>query len=282
MGKSEFWIYEIVRAKKHACFVFTVDAKKHKGFRITFDANVSETGKDVRYVLMSHSDYQKWENWKTNPITYKRDAKGNIVKNGEGIPITVPVPEPKTAKIIDRRTNILEKTIPIKEGSYALILDNTYSTITDKTLWLHVIEEWNTELPANNLPVVNQLVPDLPKDVGICLTKANECYISGHYEQASVMLRKAVEIASRIKLLQAELGDKGLYDSEGNELLLTGKIKMLRANNLITQRAARDLDEIKWFGDVGAHGTMKIVQKDIRDNIEPRVRSYLAGLNLKL
>jgi len=279
MEKIEFWIYEIVRAGKHAYFVFDVDARRHEGFRVSFEARVEETGKDIRYILMSYSDYQKWAHWKANPTTYKMDKRGKIVTDVSGVPVRVSVPEPKTAKIIDVRTNILEKTVSIKEGNYTLILDNTYSALTDKTLWLHVIEEWKTELPIDNLPVFDQLVPDLPKNVRICLTRANECYVSGHYEQASVMLRKAVEFASTIKLLQAKLGDK-LFDDYGNELSLTGKIKMLRKHKLITQRTATDLDKIKWFGDIGAHRTMKIVQKDIQNNIEPKIRSFLAELNL--
>jgi len=282
MEKIEFWADEVVRAGKHAYFVFSADPRRLKGFRITLKASILETGKDIRYMLMSYGDYKKWAHWKAHPTTYKLDAKGRIVKTAKGFPIMVPVPEPETTKIFDVRTNVLEKTIPIREGSYALILDNTYSTITDKTLWMHVIEEWNTELPVNDLPVVCQLVPNLPKDVGICLTKANECHVNGHYEQASVMFRKAVEFAIRIKLLQARLSEKALYDKEGNELSLTGKIKTLRRCNLITQRTAQDLDKVKWFGDIGAHGTTKIVQKDIQDNIEPKVRNFLAGLDLKL
>jgi len=282
MEKVEFWIREIVRANKYAYFVFDADAERHRDFSITFEARISETGKDVHYMLMSYNDYKKWADWKDNPLEYERDEKGNIVRNEEGIPIRVRVPEPKTKKLVDERTSVLKDTVLIKEGNYyALVFDNTYSKITDKTLSLHVTEAWNTELPVKNLPVVDDLVPLLPEDVGICLAKANDCYISGHYSQTSVMFRKAVEFASRIKILQAGLDKKLLYDEKGNELSLTGKIKVLRTNNLVTQRTAADLDKIKWFGDVGAHGTMKITRRDLEDNIEPKIRNFLVGLNLK-
>ena len=95
------------------------------------------------------------------------------------------------------------------------------------------------------------------------------------------MLRKAIEIASKIKLQQSEIRANEMLDKSGNEIGLSGKIKLLRKYKLITQRSVSDLDHVKWFGDIAVHGSMRITEQDIKDNIEPKIRSFLVGLNLK-
>ena len=95
------------------------------------------------------------------------------------------------------------------------------------------------------------------------------------------MLRKGIELAVRIKILQSGLSSQ-LLDDAGNEIGLSAKIKLLKTKKLLTQKNVSDIGRIKWFGDVGAHGTMKIEEQDIRDNVGPKVRSFLAALNLKV
>lgn len=55
---------------------------------------------------------------------------------------------------------------------------------------------------------------------------------------------------------------------------MTGKKK------LITQRSASNIEQVKWFGDIGAHGTMRMTKQDTRDNIDPKIRIFLVGLKL--
>ncbi|MDG7041212.1 MAG: DUF4145 domain-containing protein [Nitrososphaerota archaeon] len=95
------------------------------------------------------------------------------------------------------------------------------------------------------------------------------------------MLRKAIDFGIRLKLLQSEFTEKDLLDNQGNELDLDKKIKVLRNKGLISPHASKDLDIIKWFGNQGAHSKMSIVLDDVKDNVEPRVRAFFGGLNLK-
>ena len=281
MGRLEFWINQVVRAGRVADFAFRVD-KAQRSFKITFDGRVEEEGKDLHFMLMTFGDYRKWSHWVTHSTVVRNDSSGNVVRNANGYPVYDDVPEPGTMKLANDRTNHFKEAFVLDPETYALVFNNRYSQMTDKTLSLGVSEEWEVEEPAVALPILDQLRSEIPDEVLNCLVKANDCYGSGHYEQSSVMFRKAVDFAIRIKLLQSGAGEKDLIDSEGNELSLSRKLAKLRENSLITQRTSKDLDQIKWFGDMGAHGQMKIAQSDIRDNIEPKVRSFLVGLNLKV
>ena len=235
----------------------------------------------MRYYLMTLSDYKKWTHWLANQTRLKKDEKGQTMKDEQGIPLYESVPEPETTTYFDVRSSMLKEEVNLSAETYTLVIDNSYSRTTDKSFYLDVTEQWNVKTPPSDLPIIAQLYGEVPDEVSLCLQKANECYTNGHFEQSSVMLRKAVEFAIRIKLLQAGLTDKDLYDSEGNEFSLSKRIALLRKQNLITGRTSKDLDMMKWFGDTAAHGQMKIVEEDIRENIEPKVRSFLVGLNLK-
>lgn len=280
MVTSDLWIDQIVRAGKRATFTFQVGVKQ-ADFRVKFDGSVGEWGKDLRFYLMTLSDYKKWTHWLANQTRIRKDEKGRTMKDEQGNPLYESIPEPETTTYFDVRSSVLKEETGLKAETYTLVIDNSYSTITDKSFYLRVTEQWNVTSPPSNLPIIAQLNGEVPDDVSLCLQKANECYTNGHYEQSSVMLRKAVEFAIRIKLLQAGLTDKDLLDNEGNELSLSKKIALLRKQNLITNRTSKDLDTMKWFGDTAAHGQMKIVEEDIRENVEPKVRSFLVGLNLK-
>ena len=280
MQKSEIWADYKVNANNHQRFIFNVD-ENQKGFKINIVSNISETDKNIIYHLSSYEDSEKLIKWMRNSSTYKRDSSGNIVKDKEGYSIRVPIPRPQINDIIHLKTNMLEKTLSLSPGNYVLMFDNTYSTFNAKNVWLHVIETWDDDLPSDDLAVVEHLLDDLPDNVGRCILDANDCFTAGHYNQCSVMLRKAIEIASKIKLQQLEIRTNEMLDKSGNEIGLSGKIKLLRKYKLITQRSVSDLDHVKWFGDIAVHGSMRITEQDIKDNIEPKIRSFLVGLNLK-
>lgn len=261
--------------------MFSVN-EKQRGFKIAINAKISETDKNIIFHLASYADSQKLIKWMYQRLTYKTDTNGQIMKNEQGYPIQVVIPRPLINDIINLKTNILEKTVSLPPGTYALMFDNTYSAINSKSVSLYVIETWDEDVPANDLSIMEHVVEDLPDDVATCVIDANDCFTSGHYNQCSVMLRKAIEIAIKIKLQQRGVDAAGLLDKSGNELNLSGRIKLLKEHSLITQRTVSDIEKVKWFGDVGAHGTMKVTMVDIRDIVEPKVRSFLGALKLKI
>ncbi len=279
--KNEIWTDYKVTANNYQRFIFKVD-ENQKGFKIKINSHILETDKNIIYHLSLFDDSERLTKWMRNKYTYKRDSNGNIVKDKNGYLIQVLIPPPEINEIINVKTNMLEKTISLSPGVYALMFDNTYSAINAKNVWLHVIEIWDEELSSENLPIIEHLLEDLPEDVGRCVLDANNCFTSGHYNQCSVMLRKAIEIASKIKLQQSTVEKNEIFDNGGNEIGLTGKVKLLRKHKLITQHSVSDLDQIKWFGNIAAHGTMNVTIQDIKDNVEPKTRSFLVGLNLKV
>ena len=94
------------------------------------------------------------------------------------------------------------------------------------------------------------------------------------------MLRKGIELATKIKLLQSGMLPEQLLDNAGNEVWLSSKIKLLKTRKLLTSKNSSDMENIKWFGDAGAHGTMRIAEQDIKDSIEPKMRSLFERLDL--
>lgn len=280
MHRNELWAEYKIGSGNYQTFMFRVD-NTMKGFQITIDSEVRESGKDIIYILCLYDDYKKLREWWAHRFEYKRDAFGQVVKDEKGNQITVAIPEPPTNKIINRRTNILEKTLSLNAGIYVLIFDNQYSAINSKNIWLNVKETWGTATPTANLPIIEQMLNDVPMDVATCIRDANDCYIAGHYNQCSIMFRKSVELAIKLKLQQSQIDIDEILDKNDNELPLGAKIKLLRKHRLVTPRSVSDLDKIKWFGDIGAHGVMRVTQQDIKENVEPKIRSFLVGLNLQ-
>ena len=280
MQKNEIWTDYKVGANNYHRFIFNVDENK-KGFKIKIDSQILETDKNIIYHFSSYGDSQQLTEWMSNRYTYKRDSAGNVVKDKDGYSIQIAIPRHQINDIIHLKTNMLDKTLSLSPGTYALMFDNTYSAVNAKNVKLHVIETWDEDIPSAKLSLIEHMLKDLPDDVGRCILDANDCFTAGHYNQCSVMIRKAIEIGSKIKLQQSDVDKNEMFDIGGNEIGLTGKIKLLRKYNLITQRSASDLDSVKWFGDIAAHGTMNITEQDIRDNVEPKTRSFLVGLNLK-
>ena len=267
-----------VDSKSFRSFKFRVSESKAE-FKIHFDVSVSGDGLDIRFVLCTHDGFQKLTKWMKNKTKYKRDSSGRLVRDEAGLPVTVTVPEPEIGAVFDVKTNILNRTATPLSGKYVLLLDNTHSMMTGKNLDLHVVETWNEENAKKDLPVT-QYLDGLPSDVAVCLNDANDCYVAGHYNQCAVMLRKGIELAAKIKLLQSGMSPEQLLDEAENELGLSAKIKFLRTEKLLTSKNSSDVENIKWFGDAGAHGTMRVTEQDIKDNIEPKMRSLLEGLDL--
>ena len=280
MQKSEMWLDYKVDSGSCQRFIFDVD-NNQKDFKVSFDLSIDNSGLDIEFLFCTYEDSKKLFKWMNNKTKYKYDSQGQAVKDEDGYPITVPVPRPQIKEFFNVRSNILDKTINLTSGSYTLLFDNTYSAIRGKNLWLHIVETWDEENPKEDLPIMQHLLDEMPSDVATCVTDANDCYMAGHYNQCSVMLRKTIDTAIRIKFLQSELTQDHLFDSAGNEIGLSLKIKLLKKKKLVTQKRSSDIEQIKWFGDIGAHGTMRIAEQDIKDNIEPKTRSFLAGLNLK-
>ena len=266
--------------KSFKFFKFCVHENKTE-FEIHFDGDVSGNNLDILFVLCTDKDFQKLTKWMQNKIEYKRYSNGRIVYDKDRLPVTVAVPKPQIQTFFEDKTNILNRTVDLSSGTYALLIDNTYSMITGKDLNLHIVEKWKKENVKKDLAITQQL-DRLPSDVATCINDANNCYVAGHYNQCSIMLRKGIELAIKTKLLQLGLPSGQLLNETGNELGLSSKIKLLKNKNLLTSRNSSDIERIKWFGDVGAHGTMRVTEQDIKDNVEPKIRSLFHGLELRI
>jgi len=139
--KSEVWIDQVVRAGRRATFTFQVD-QKQEGFVVRFDGRVREEAKDLNFVLMPQEDYEKWKYWEDHRWKEKKDEAGNVMTDKEGFTVTEDVPEPETHRFLNLRSNALKEEVPLEPGTYVLVLNNKYSTVTDKGLDLHITEQW--------------------------------------------------------------------------------------------------------------------------------------------
>ena len=235
MQKNEMWWNYKIDSQSYKPFIFRVSDNGDE-FKILFDLSVDGNGLDIRFVLCTYEDYKKLEKWMNNKNMYQRDSDGQPVYDKTGFPIMVPVPKPQIREFFNVKTNILNKTVSLSSGMYTLLFDNTHSAMTGKNLNLHIVETWNEKSIGENLPMVLPSVNEMPSDVVKCINDANDCYVAGHYNQCSVMLRKAIELAIRIKLYQAGLSINQLRDESGNEIGLSSKIKLLRKEKLVPQK----------------------------------------------
>ena len=280
MQKNEIWTEYKVSANDYQRFIFSVN-ENQRGFKVIINSNIRETDKNVIYTFFAYEEFQKWENWFKTKLQQKRDSSGKIVKNSQGFPVYINIPAPQIRTYFDLKTNMIERTLLLDQGTYVLMFNNIYSTINAKNIWLHIIETWDEEVPSEDLPIIEHLIDDLPADVATCVLDANNCFTSGHYNQCTVMLRKTIEIASKIKLQQSGVKTEEMLDEGGDDISLSRKLKLLKKYNLITRRNVSDFEDVKWFGDKGVHSTMQVTFQDIKDNVEPKIRSFLVGLNLK-
>lgn len=239
--------------------------------KVVITANVQEQGYDIRYLLLRKIEYEQVaEWWRVTNINANRPG----LLRGMNLP-----PQPTINPIFARRTNIMEKDfeLPTNE-TFALVYDNSYSSLNPKTIQVKI--EIHPYLgDTKNLPLVNELKDKIPNEIYEELEDANACYTSGHFKQATVMLRKALDTAIMIKARQSGVQEK-FYDAHGNEKTLSEKIKILLTEKLVTSRLASDIQTVKWYGDHGAHGKMKIIDADVSE-IERKLRNFLSNLNLK-
>lgn len=260
---------QIVRASDYAYFNFKAN-ENQDDLTIQFNMQVWETGKDISFVFLEYEEFKKWYNWFYHQTITKKD--GTVER----------VPQPELKVLYRFRSNILKESFHIGKDTYTLLLDNSYSAITDKTVYYTINIRWDVQTPSNGLPLMKKEVIELPPELHDVIKKANDSYLSGHFDQCNIMLRKAIEFAIRLKLLQSGIKDSEIMNEHGYEIPLAKKIKLLVENNLITSKTAKMLDEIKWYGDMSAHNNAKFVLEDIRDSVEPKIRTFLIGLQLRL
>ena len=146
MAKNEIWIDQIVRAGHRATFTFQVD-RRQEGFVVRFDGRVREEAKDLNFVLMAKEDYEKWTYWEEHRWKEKKDEAGNVMIDKEGFTVTEDIPEPKTRRFLNLKSGALREEVALEPGTYVLVLNNKYSTVTDKSLDLHITERWNESSP---------------------------------------------------------------------------------------------------------------------------------------
>lgn len=251
---------------------FQTNSEQQGSTEVSIYAEVEERGLDIRFLLLKQNEYESlWNWWRTlHPSqTGIQDIATNRPKP----------PQPVFYPIFDRTTNILENTFTLSNNTiFALCLDNTYSKLTSKTISVRLIMR-PAKSPKRSLQITNVIT--FPNDLYEDLINANDCFVSGHFRQSAIMLRKALESSLRLKLLQSGSEITLLEDKNGNELSLSKKITILQNMRLITNRDAEDINIVKWFGDSGAHGKLSITENDIYEILEPKLRKFLLNLNLK-
>ena len=142
MVKNEVWLDQVIRAGHRATFTFQV-GEWQEGFVARFDGRVRESAKDLNFVLMPLEEYEKWTYWEDHRWKAKKDEAGNVLKDEEGFTVTEDIPEPETHRFLNLRSNVLKEEVPLEPGTYVLVLNNKYSSVTDKSLDLHITEQWN-------------------------------------------------------------------------------------------------------------------------------------------
>ena len=89
------------------------------------------------------------------------------------------------------------------------------------------------------------------------------------------------EVATEIRVKQAGKSSE-LYDKDGNELTLRKKLALVAQVEPGVRSNVRDVENVKWFGDIGAHDpNTPVFARDIKDNVAPRIRAYLSNLALR-
>jgi len=149
MAGSQIYIDQIVRAGKLATFSFTVDNNQYD-FVVTFAGSVTSQGNDLHFMLMSHEDYEKWNDWRLHKFKQKTDLFGKAEVDERGWTVFEDVPEPKTKKFFDFTSNLIKEELSLPPEFYTLVLDNTHSVLTDKDLHLEILEKWKVEVGAEN------------------------------------------------------------------------------------------------------------------------------------
>lgn len=135
--------------------------------------------------------------------------------------------------------------------------------------------------PGEYAPLFDMgLLEKLPHEIRMCLELAEQCAIHGLWIPASLMLRKALDKAINLKMKQ--LGSETeLYDEKSQEKPLAVRLQLLGDRLPALRRDMREFLMIKWYGDKGAHTKMPIYENDVRSIVGPRLRAFLAELELR-
>lgn len=115
-------------------------------------------------------------------------------------------------------------------------------------------------------------------DVRRCLQHADDCVRHGLWVPAAVMIRKALDMAVNLRLMQLGKGND-VYSGEF-EKPLPSRLELLSQSLPSIRKHIREVLTVKWFGDQAAHSRMDVFEADIRSTIEPRLRSFLVHLGL--
>ena len=106
-------------------------------------------------------------------------------------------------------------------------------------------------IPKGPFPVP---LDNIMTEIGLCLK-------SGIFTAASVLIRKAVEVAIILRFEQE--GRMNLITSDKGDTLSFGeKIDRAQSQNYITPQRARELKQIKSYGDTGAHSYKIVINND--------------------
>lgn len=108
-----------------------------------------------------------------------------------------------------------------------------------------------------------------PPGLDHVLSEIDLCLKSGAFTAASILIRKAVEVAI---VLRFELEGKTnlLITDKGDTLSFNEKIEKAQSNNYLSPQRARDLRQIKSYGDAGAHSYKIVInQEDIQHAVVP-------------
>jgi hypothetical protein len=129
--------------------------------------------------------------------------------------------------------------------------------------------------------VPSSLLMKMPSQVRIVIKEAMKCFNYRCYIASSVMLRKTIEVAAEIRARQAGKANE-LYDKDGNELTLPKKLALVARLEPGVRKVTKDVEMVKWFGDIGAHdANTPVFARDIKDNVAPKIRAYLSNLGFK-
>ena len=122
----------------------------------------------------------------------------------------------------------------------------------------------------------------LPKEVAFCLGDANKCFAAGITAPCSVMIRKGIENAIRIKFTQIGR-QREMYSEDEKEITFDMKLTKASTEFPAVRGDIKTIrNTVKWFGDKGTHDpSTAITLGDIKDNVVPKTKAFIINLQLK-
>jgi hypothetical protein len=133
------------------------------------------------------------------------------------------------------------------------------------------------EFPSTPPLIHTEFLETLPDDIKACLDEANRCFKINCNYACSMMLRKSIEVAASKKLRQM---NKELYDGR-YEIGLEKKLDVLGDLMPKIMKYVEEIKIVKWFGDIGAHDPRTPITADELQNVVPKLKAFLANLELR-